>query len=332
MPKRNILTLIFGSCAVLILILDSKTAISGIQSGLDICIRTLIPSLFPFLFLSGLITGSLSGTKFRIFRPLETYCRIPPSCGSILPISWLSGYPVGAGNVSKLQKEGNLTEKDATRLAVLCNNAGPAFLFGIISPFFSGKLTVFILWGIHLISAILAAAVLPGAQSPDKPLSETKPLSFSRLMGDSIKTMASVCGCVTLFRMILEFLNRWIFWLLPQTLQVPVTGMLELANGCLMLDRIGNESIRFITVSGLLSFGGICVLLQTLSVFPHVHLKTYLWGKTVQTCWSLLLSASYVSWNNNNPLPALITAVMISTSLMIPKHMSRTGQKKEVAF
>ena len=44
--------------------------------------------------------------------------------------------------------------------------------------------------------------------------------------------MATVCGWVELFRVLLAFLKRWIFWILPAAVHVAVTGILELSNGC----------------------------------------------------------------------------------------------------
>ena len=45
---------------LLILILDSSLALEGARTGMDLCIRTVIPSLFPFFVLS--VSGTLTIT------------------------------------------------------------------------------------------------------------------------------------------------------------------------------------------------------------------------------------------------------------------------------
>ena len=74
---RRIWTGIFAAFAMLMMILDSKTGIYGAAEGLRFCIQVLIPSLFPFIFLSIILTGSLTGRKISVLRPLASLCGIP---------------------------------------------------------------------------------------------------------------------------------------------------------------------------------------------------------------------------------------------------------------
>ena len=53
---------------MLALILDGRTAIDGARQGIELCLRTVIPSLFPFFVLSILLTSSLLGmANLRFF-------------------------------------------------------------------------------------------------------------------------------------------------------------------------------------------------------------------------------------------------------------------------
>ena len=110
--------------------------------------------------------------------------------------------------------------------------------------------------------------------------------------------MATVCGWVVLFRVLLAFLKRWFFWILPAAVQVAVTGILELSNGCCELLAVTDVSDRFCICSGILAFGGLCVTMQTVSVTAGLSLKPYFWGKLLQTLFSLALAAliAYGIW------------------------------------
>ena len=111
-------------------------------------------------------------------------------------------------------------------------------------------------------------------------------------MQESVRIMASVCGWVVLFRVIITFLDRWFLWLLDKEWFVLLSGILELANGCLNLNMMDCEGMRLILASVFLGFGGICVAMQTVSVTARAGLDTGLYfpGKILQAVISALLA------------------------------------------
>lgn len=274
---------------MLVLILDGKTAAEGIRNGIHICLQTLIPSLFPFFLLSGIITASLIGQPIPCLRVIGRLCHMPKGSESLFALGILGGYPVGAGMVWNAHKDGALTADEANRMAVFCNNAGPSFLFGILSGMFPSIIYVWCLWGIQILAALLTGFLTEGSARTIT-MQKSNVLRLSDMMSRSIRNMGTVCGWVVLFRMILEFLDRWLFWLLPPETQVILTGFLELSNGCLLLRGIPNTETRFLLATLMLSSGGLCILLQTQSVFPQLRVKQYLIGKMLHMILSTLLS------------------------------------------
>ena len=86
MQRRNDLVRTACSAAALfILIIDGKTAISAGVEAVDLCMRVLIPSLFPFFVISALLTRSNSGLS-KLFSPLGRLLRLPAGSESILMI------------------------------------------------------------------------------------------------------------------------------------------------------------------------------------------------------------------------------------------------------
>lgn len=280
----------FASLGMLVLILDSKTAIEGAQTGIELCLKTVIPSLFPFFILSILLTNSFAGASLPLLQPLGRLCGIPKGAESILISGFLGGYPVGAQCISASYRTGQISRKAAARMLAFCNNAGPAFLFGMVSSAFPSKWLTWVLWSIHIISAIFVSLVIPGDQSRTMDISENSEITLSYALRSAIQVMATVCGWVVVFRVLITFLGRWILWLLPVEMQVLLTGILELSNGCCELFSIPEIKIRFIICSGMLAFGGLCVTMQTISVANGLPLHGYFQGKLMQTVFSLLLS------------------------------------------
>ena len=151
--KARKLTLAAAATGMLVLILDSRTAAQAAAAGVDLCIRTVIPSLFPFFLLSGYLTGNLRGGKWiaKIFR-------CPKSCGTILLTGILGGYPIGAGLAAREFRNGNITKAQADRLIMFCSQAGPSFLFGIVAGQLDNVRYIWILWAIQLLSALSVTA------------------------------------------------------------------------------------------------------------------------------------------------------------------------------
>lgn len=283
---------LIASICLLVLILDPKTAILGASDGLDLCIRTVIPSLFPFFVLSILLTASVSGSQSPLLRPLGKLCGIPEGGESILLIGFLGGYPTGAAAVAKGYEDGTLTRQEGRRMLAFCSNAGPSFIFGIVAAQLGNVKFGWILWVIHIISSIIVAATFPGKSNRQIPFSSRRPITLMESLEQSIRIMAKVCGWIVLFRVILAFLIRWFLWIMPKTVQIIIMGLLELTIGCTQLETIEIPE-AFIITSALLAFGGLCILMQTISVTAKLGLGMYLSGKILQVLFSIFLSSLY---------------------------------------
>lgn len=320
MNRKHLLTGSLSFLGISILILDGKTALTGVQTGIDLCIKTLIPSLFPFIFLSTLLTSTLSNCPNPLLRPIGRLFSIPEGTEGILLTGFLGGYPTGAQAVATAYRKNRIQKDDADRMLSFCSNAGPSFLFGMAAPLFSSIKTAFALWGIHLLSAFLVAQFFPCTPSVSSVAQQQKDTTLPVAMHNSILVMATVCGWVIVFRVILAFLERWILWMFPEVIQIAIFGTLELSNGCYALSQLNDLSLRFVICSGILAWGGLCVVLQTSSVTEGLSLKAYLKGKVLQTFFSLLVSASVIL---NIWVPAV--SLLLFMAMLIQKLQKRSS-------
>lgn len=288
--KLRLRTGILASIGLLILILDTKTALSGAREGIHLCVMTVIPSLFPFFLLSSLLTSALAGTRTKILEPVCRLLRVPKGSESVLLIGALGGYPMGAQAVAQAYTSGVLKKDDARRMLGFCSHAGPAFIFGITAAAFTNPVSAWLLWGIHLFSAFMVGILLPGGSGNSTTIYRGKVLTLPEALEQSVAALTRVCGWIILFRIVLAFANRWFLWLLPTQAQIVVNGLMELTIGSTSLSYIANEGLRFVICAGILSFGGLCVALQTMSVTQSLGLGMYLPGKLLQGCISLLLA------------------------------------------
>lgn len=292
MNMRKWSSIFFASLGLLALILDGRTGLQGAAEGIDLCIRTVIPSLFPFLFLCSILTNSLWGGNLTFLRPLGAILGIPKGSESLLIAGFLGGYPAGAQAIGEAHRKSLLDKTTAEQLLGCCSNAGPAFLFGMVASRFEDAAAPWALWSIVILSACFTGTSPAGSEStcalPAK--SETISAALTR----TVRTMGLICGWIVLFRVLFSFLERWVLWYFPKEIQVTITGLLELSNGCCALSSVADFGLRFLLASAMLSFGGICVAMQTASVIGDLSMTSYLLGKLRQTVISLLLAAAYL--------------------------------------
>lgn len=294
-PKR-ILPLASAFLGILLLILDGRTALQGAQVGVFLCLKVIIPTMFPFFVLSILLTNMLTDVSTLSF--LCRFLRIPKGCESILITGFLGGYPAGAQSVAQLYRNNNLGKQTAERLLAFCNNAGPSFLFGIIGQQFAQRQMVWLLWLIHICGAVCAAAIIPLPNQKTSCTPKQHSFGIQKAVQEAIRVTGSVCAWIVLFRILITFLERWFLWLFPIPVRIALSGLLELSNGCVCLSQIGDVKLRFLICSLLLGAGGLCVTMQTSSVTEGLSLKFYFVGKLIQVGFCLIstLALIYGIW------------------------------------
>lgn len=292
MNRRN-LTAAVSAFSILAIILDPGTAISGASEAVELCIKTVIPSLFPLMVLSMLLCSSLTGAQTKPLIWLGKLCKIPAGSECLLIPAFLGGYPVGAQAVSQAYCDGMLSKSSALRLLAFCSNAGPSFIFGMIAAQFDDPGAVWALWIIHMASALAVGMLLPLADSEKITLHPTESVTLPAAVKRSIQVMAEICGWIVLFRVLIRFLESWVLRLVSIETATVIIGILELSNGCIQLRQIADPGIRFIAASCLLSFGGLCVLMQTSAVTKKLGINSYFKGKLLQSACSMVLSCFY---------------------------------------
>lgn len=281
---------LIGAAGLIVLILDAKTALTGGLDGISLCLNTVIPSLFPFFLFSILLNSTMTGIQIAILRPIGKLLGIPAGAESLILLGLVGGYPVGAQCISELYKCQGIDRHAARRMLGFCSNAGPAFIFGMGSCLFERKSVLWILWGIHIVSALLVGIILPNKRRTNCKLPQEKHMTIPHALNKAVRTTASVCGWVVIFRVLLAFLQKWCFWLVDNEDQAFLTGLLELSNGCYRLFDVVTQGARFVMCAAFLGFGGLCVAMQTVSVTGGLGTGMYFPGKVIQGSLSLLLS------------------------------------------
>ena len=236
--KSKYIRLCFFCLLLAILILEPQTGSNAASKGIEQCLKSIIPSVFPFLFLGNAIAGSIAGIRIK---SIERLLRIPQGYGSYFFLGQLCGYPVGAMLLQKEADSGNVSARDAARMINFCNNASPAFIIGILSSVFSVRAAI-IMWGIQIFSSFVLGIILPNEPKQAIERHHTN-ANISKVIKDAVSGLVNICAWVILFRILLSYLGRII--ILSGLTGAMITGLFELTNGLFCAGEILPQSISY---------------------------------------------------------------------------------------
>ena len=156
----------------LLLLTCGNTAAQGVRDGISLCLASVIPALFPFFVAAQLLTslgaaevlGRAAGPLFRRLFGIDG------AGAAAFLLGLIGGYPVGAKAAGSLVRQGFLSPEDGARLLTFCNNAGPAFILGIVGNgvFHSSRAGVW-LYLLHAASATAVGLLLCRTGGATKP-------------------------------------------------------------------------------------------------------------------------------------------------------------------
>lgn len=278
------------------LVINPTSAMTAVEDALRLCVRVVIPSLFPFFVCSRLLVGLGAGRVFSrlLSKGMRPLFGVPGSGALALVLGVFSGYPIGAATVVGLYEEGSCTKTEGERLLAFCNNAGPLFVMGSVGVgMLHNRNLGIMLYLIHLVSALLTGILFRNYGRNEKPRAALPPggkqkanpaALVTAAVVDGVNSIFKVCGFVVFF----SVLSSALPWRSPF-----LYGILEMTGGVkALLDSGGSIGQMLPVVSFFLALSGASILLQTIGiVFPSgLSVKPYLFGKMVQAIIALLLT------------------------------------------
>ena len=291
---KNKLAVFAALCGLFVLAAASAQAVAACRSGLALCVELILPSLFPFFVLSGLLSRlglpamlgeRLSGFAEKAFRVSGAGC-------TALLLGLLGGYPLGAAYIAGLRESGAVGGEEAGHLLAFCNNSGPAFFLGALGTGVFGSARCGLrLYAVHAAAAVLTGLLLRGrAPAASAAGKGAPPLPFPQALTEAVRQAVSaslgVCGFVVCFAVFTGLLNANGFTdllagrlseLSGQALpwcRALLTGLFELGGGIGALRGLAPTPANLALAAGLMGWGGVSVQFQTLSLIADTDIKS----------------------------------------------------------
>lgn len=286
---------------------------SGTISGLKLFFYSVFPGLFPFMFLTKLLTEI--GFVYKFSQKLSPISKkLFGTNGVSLYVffmSILSGYPIGAQLIGDLKSKNLISDSESKKMSIFCTTSGPIFVIGAVGV---GMLNSFKIGLIIYISHILASVLL-GIISKflfDKTTasftpvhSQKEPNLISGTLSKTINSIMLVGAYITMFYLVSELLFKLnIFSFISSLIYPPSSklgvsktqidgilyGLIEVTRGCKELSSFVNPTTISI-VSALISFGGFSIIMQMSAFLKNTQIKThnFVFSKVVCACLSFLI-------------------------------------------
>ena len=265
----NVSVIILVLAYIFILLARPDICRNGTVTGILLCGRVIIPSLFPFVMCVVFIMNSgLLGKLNFLFTSSEKF-----SAENIFTVllSFIGGYPIGAKLLNSAVECGRISPKKAGNMLNYCVNAGPAFIVSAVgSGILGSKELGFILLISHIFSGLILclisvitgnAGIKPTAaiKKPDLNAAD----NFVKSAAEASGTVLSICGFVILFSSVNAYISYYadsVYLLKGLGLVLEVTNAVTLTNNIYL-------------ISFLLGFAGISVWCQILSVSGKIKIN-----------------------------------------------------------
>jgi len=226
-------------------------------------------------------------------------------------LSVISGYPIGAKLISTMYENKYIDQPSAKKLMSFCSLSGPMFMLGTVGiAIFNSYTAGLIILISNILGGLINGLIYRGKKSPIENKTYTSKKSNNILTDsvyDSMQSILMVGGFVVLSFLLIDLLkNTYILSNISGTIcsvfhchnlqpvvESTLCGILEITRGIIDLNTTQTSlSVKTIIASGLIGFGGISIMLQSLSFVSKIKLpiKTVILQKITQSVITTIIA------------------------------------------
>ena len=321
LSKNQIIT-IFITLFIILFIINLNTCMQSTFIGLNLVIKAILPTIFPFSVICNLIIH-YDGISFysNILGPIICKPLKLSNCSSFpIVASLLCGYPLGCKYCCDLYELGYISKEEYLRLLNIASNASPIFLIGSVGAAMLGniKYGFILLLGNYLAPLIIGFFTKKNTHefnnSNEYPLKTDGSYNFGIIIKTSIEnainTTLQVGAFVIIFSIIIGIIKNnsliniifnnveKLLSLSPNSLYGIFLGSIEYTNGCKILTSISSSIIfKLSAISFICSFSGLSIIGQISSFTGkfNVSLKKYSFIKFIQGIISFIITFIFSS-------------------------------------
>jgi len=277
-------------CLTLIILLHPAECLLYALNGLELWFNKMIPALFPFMILSGImIRMNLTDIFMRVLSPLlKPLFRLSNPCIYVIFTGFLCGFPMGAHVCAQLYLKEQLSKEEATLLLSFCNNIGPIYFISFALPAIGiplNALPLIGMYGIPLLYGLILRyfkyrKTIPCCSISTKTAMQS--MNFLTALDESVTAAIPAITRLGGYMIFFNLLNIIPILYFPLNIRYFFNCILEITGGLQILQK---RAPVFALCS--LSFGGLSCLVQTYSMIKEtdLSLSNYLLHKLLLTAF-----------------------------------------------
>ena len=268
MKKIKITVLSLSTVIIgVMLITDSKGIAEAIRRCTETCLDSLIPSLLCFMLFASAVIGSgvgevITAPLWIIFRYI---IKLDRNMLAVFLISQFGGYPIGVKLLNELIIKDDRYNKQARKAIYYCFSSGPAFVVGIVGIGIYNDVTAGVIIFISCLTANLTAAIVMNIKykTPqfEKLSVSLKPIIINEYLKDCINSLIKIVSLILLFNSAAELIKFILSQLFDINIPYIISTAIEITN-----IKQTNIIPSVILSAALVSFGGLCVIYQIVSL------------------------------------------------------------------
>lgn len=310
-PSANLgftggISLIFSIFLFALLLKNSSLASAEVISALKICANMLIPSLFPLMVASEIMTnsGAIEKLTKKISVPLSKIFGVDKSATAPYFLGLFGGYASSCKSAVLLYESGKISKGDCESIIALSNMPSLAFMTGFIGiGIFNNSTVGWILWVITVSSTLALGLINKFFFKKDNNVymshskKEKTNKGFSRIVVDAIAhsayAMLIICACVVFFSVLMSVLKLYMNeFPLSEEIKNIILGTLEITKGISTCINIESIPIRALACAFLVGWSGLCVHFQVIALCEDadISFKKYFIFKVLQGVMCVLLA------------------------------------------
>lgn len=259
---------------ILLMLAEPDISAAGAAEGILISGRIIIPSLFPFTVCVLFLSNSGFFGCLKAVSPLTKRAfGISGEMFSVMILSMIGGYPIGAKLLNDSVENGRITPENAGVMLNYCVNAGPAFIvIAVGNGIYGSKAVGWVLLTAHIVSSFIISLfssflMQKGDCSEEKKLHIPSPSdNFVISSASAAKAVFGICGYVIFFSSLNSYLT---YYSEKYHILKYISALTEVTNGV-----YGVKSV--LSAAFLLGFAGLSIWCQVLSVGKKIKFKTML--------------------------------------------------------
>lgn len=279
----------------------SSQVCASVTSAMTLCARSMIPTVFPFLVLNGILIrcGFPEKAGKLLGAPISFLFGVNRSLAAAFVTGLLCGFPAGAAAANGIAEAGLCNENDTERATLCSSFASPGFVIAGIGISMLGSVGAGIALWLFQAAAVVCTGVIfnlisPRNSSAKDSIPSPKNLSPLSAISGSVKeaagTMLGICGSVIFFSVFSGFVLSLKY--LPVAVRCVVAVFFELTSGTAAACEMLSTDIAFIVSAGAVGWSGLSVHAQTSFVTDGKAGGRYLAGKALSSLLSAIFAAA----------------------------------------